>query len=210
MSSPKSVAVIITSTRAARIGFGVGQIVQKILEKDNDANEITLNTVDLAKFKLPVYDEGVHPAMVPYKASFANEHSKIWSAEIAKHAGYILVIPEYNYGLSGGTKNAIDYLMNEWKGKPVVVISYGIHGGAHASEQAYEVLSRMGLRVCPTLPRLAYHGGAGPDMFLAMEGKIGDDTRKDMEGKAPDILKSFGELKAALKQEDLYVRPRAW
>lgn len=207
--SPKSIAVIVTSVRAARIGLGVGEIVQNAV-KSQESDEITFPIVDLAKFKLPVYDEGVHPAMVPFKASFQYEHSKIWSAEIAKHAGYILVIPEYNYGMSGGTKNAIDYLFNEWKGKPVAIISYGIHGGAHAGGQAYEVLSQMGLRVCPTRPKLAYHGGAGPDMFLAMEGKIGDDTRKDMEGKSGKILKTVDELKAALKQEDLYVRPRAW
>lgn len=36
--------------------------------------------------------------VVPALAQFEHEHSKAWSAEIAKHDGYVLVIPEYNYG----------------------------------------------------------------------------------------------------------------
>ncbi|KAF5232128.1 hypothetical protein FANTH_13125 [Fusarium anthophilum] len=206
----KSVAIIITSTRAARIGPAVAGIVKNIIGKHNDSSKIGLNLVDLANLKLPVYDEGCQPAMVPFKAQFQFEHSKAWSAEIAKHDGCMFVIPEYNYSLPGGTKNAIDYLMNEWKGKPVAVVSYGIHGGKHASETAYEVLSRMGLRVTPTKPQLTYHDGAGPDMFLAMDGKLDDDTRKKMKAAEQLISEAFGELKDALANPELYVRPHAW
>lgn len=197
--SATAIAIIVTSVRAARIGLGVGEIVSSTL-KTQQSDDITFN---LAKFTLPVYDEGIHPAMVPHKASFQHEHSKLWSAEISKYAGYILGIPEYNYGLSGSAKNAIDYLVHEWKGKPIMVISYGILGGVLASNQAYEVLSQMGLRVVPTRPKLSYHGGAGADMFLAMQGRTGDDTRKDMEEEAPQILDAFNELKQALKDKDL-------
>ncbi|EWZ33058.1 flavo protein-like protein [Fusarium oxysporum Fo47] len=210
MATPKSIALIITSTREARIGPSVAALVKSILENHSDPSETSLTLVDLVKFNLPVYDEGCHPAMVPFKAQFQHEHSKAWSAEIKKHDGYVLVIPEYNYSLSGGTKNAIDYLMNEWKGKPVAVISYGIHGGKHASDTAYEVLSQMGLRVAPTRPQLGFHDGAGPDMFLAMAGKLGDDTKKQIEGQEAEIAKAWDELKRALTDKDLYVRPRAW
>jgi hypothetical protein len=40
----------------------------------------------------------VEKIVVPAYAQFEHEHSKAWSAEIAKHDGYVLVIPEYNYG----------------------------------------------------------------------------------------------------------------
>lgn len=45
------------------------------------------------------YDDTVVPAF----AQFEHEHSKAWSAEIAKHDGYVLVIPEYNYGSKFGS-----------------------------------------------------------------------------------------------------------
>ncbi|EXL45122.1 hypothetical protein FOCG_12535 [Fusarium oxysporum f. sp. radicis-lycopersici 26381] len=142
MATPKSIALMITSTCETRIGPSVAALVKSIVENYSDPSGTSLTLVDLV--------------------------NKAWSAEIKKHDGYVLAIPEYNYSLSGGTKNAIDYLMNEWKGKPVAVISYGIHGGKHASDTAYEVLSQMGLRVAPTRPQLGFHDGAGPDMFLAM------------------------------------------
>jgi NAD(P)H-dependent FMN reductase len=49
--------------------------------------------------------------------------------------GYVLVSPEYNNGMPGGVKNAIDYLYNEWIGKPALIITYGILGGLKSSEQ---------------------------------------------------------------------------
>ncbi|RYC91371.1 hypothetical protein BFJ63_vAg5670 [Fusarium oxysporum f. sp. narcissi] len=187
MATPKSIALMITSTCEARIGPSVAALVKSIVENHSDPSGTSLTL-----------------------AQFQHEHSKAWSAEIKKHDGYVLAIPEYNYSLSGGTKNAIDYLMNEWKGKPVAVIGYGIHGGKHASDIAYEVLSQMGLRVAPTKPQLGFHDGAGPDMFLAMVGKLGDDTKKQIEGQEAEIAKAWDELKQALTDKDLYVRPRAW
>ena len=196
----KSIAIIVTSTRAVRVGPHVGEFVKDLLSKD--LGDATLTTVDLVKFNLPVYNEAPAPAMVPAQAQFQYEHSKAWSAEIAKYDGYVMVINEYNYGMAGGTKNAIDYLMNEWKGKPIAIISYGIQGGTFASEQAQNSLSRMGLRVVPTRPQLAFAGHHGPELMLAMgEGKLGEETKKEwLEKKAADIVKAFAEVKEELER----------
>lgn len=194
----KSIGLIVTSTRAIRVGPSVGEFVKDILSKD--LGDATLTTVDLVKFNLPVYNEAVVPAMVPAQAQFQHEHTKAWSAEIAKYDGYVMVINEYNYGMTGGTKNAIDYLMNEWKGKPIAIVSYGIQGGTFASDQAQNSLSRMGLRVVPTRPQLAFAGHHGPELMSAMnEGKLGDVTKKEwLENKAADITKAFEEVKEEL------------
>lgn len=93
----KKIAVITGSTRAVRIGPQVAKFVTEILEA-NLSNEIsgkevkfTLSQVDIAAFKLPVFDEAVVPAMVPMFAQFEQEHSKVWSAEIAKYDGYVRI-----------------------------------------------------------------------------------------------------------------------
>lgn len=201
MSSPKSVAVITMSTRAVRVGPEVAAVVKEIIEKDAEAiSGIALEPVDLASFKLPVFDEPVIPAMVPEKASFTHEHSKAWSAPIAKHDAYVLVIPEYNYGVAGATKNAIDYLKNEWDKKPALVVSYGIQGGKTASEQVHYTLDKMGLRVTATRPNLVFFGHHGPELYSAMlQGKLGEETRKQWTTEeSATILKGFGELRALL------------
>jgi NAD(P)H-dependent FMN reductase len=200
-SPPKSVAVITMSTRTPRVGPEVAAVVKEIIEKDTEASSnITLVPVDLAAFKLPVYDEPVIPAMVPEKASFTHEHSKAWSAAIKQHDAYVLVIPEYNYGMAGGTKNAIDYLKNEWDGKPALVVSYGIQGGKIASEQVHHILGRMGVRVTASRPNLVFFGNHGPELYSAMlQGQLGEQTRKQWTEEASgEILKGFGELRALL------------
>ena len=128
---------------------------------------------------------------------FEFEHSKAWSAAMAPFDAYIFVAPEYNLGVPGGVKNAIDYLYNEWIGKPVLIVTYGIYGGLRSSEALTGTLSGMKLRVAETRPALSFAGW--PDkselMTASGQGKIGEKTLKmwEKEGKEP-LLKGFGEL----------------
>ncbi|RMJ16472.1 hypothetical protein BHE90_004056 [Fusarium euwallaceae] len=202
MSSVKKVALITTSTRKPRVGPRVADLVHEIIKNDPDASSgVEITPVDVADFNLPIYDEEVIPAMVPAQASFSKPHTIAWSTEIGKYDAYILVIPEYNSSIAGATKNAIDYLYNEWIGKPAAIISYGVQGGTLASEQLHKSLTGMKLRVAETRPSLKFHGSRGPDLLLAMgSGGLGEDTKKDIEGEAPAILKAFQELKDLLEK----------
>ncbi|KAL7891977.1 flavoprotein-like protein [Trichoderma sp. SZMC 28014] len=199
--SQASVAIIITSTRTPRVGPKIANIVKDIFE-EADKNETKLSLVDVADFKLPIYDETVVPYQVPSQATYANEHSRRWSAEISKHDGYVLVIPEYNYGMAGSTKNAIDYLRNEWIGKPAAIVSYGMTGGKNASEQVKVSLEGAEMRVSPTRPQLVFFkNDEVSDISTAMhKGELGEKSREawTTENKE-DILKAFDELKEALK-----------
>lgn len=199
-TSQASVAIIITSTRTPRVGPKIANIVKDIVE-EADENETKLSLVDLADFKLPIYDETVVPYQVPSQATYANEHSRRWSAEISKHDAYVLVVPEYNYGMAGGTKNAIDYLRNEWIGKPAAIISYGMTGGKNASEQVKVSLEGTEMRVSPTRPQLVFFkNDEVSDIFTAMhKGELGEKSREAWTNEnKEDILKAFGELKEAL------------
>ena len=90
----KKIAVITGSTRAVRIGPQVAKFVTGILEANLSSEKgvkFSLSQVDIATFKLPVFDEAVIPATVPMMAQFEYEHSKAWSAEIAKYDGYVCI-----------------------------------------------------------------------------------------------------------------------
>ncbi|KAK3320125.1 flavoprotein-like protein [Cercophora scortea] len=202
--APKSVAIITASTRTPRVGPSVAAWVYDTLLPAATSSPLVLAPVDLAAFKLPIYDESVIPAMVPATATFSNPHTIAWSTEIQKHAAYILVIPEYNFSMTGATKNAIDYLMHEWKGKPVAIVSYGVEGGANASENASFVLGKVGLKVAETKPQLRFAGEHGPELYEAMlKGGLGPETKGNWDKeKSGDVLKAFDEIKTLLKKPE--------
>jgi NAD(P)H-dependent FMN reductase len=135
-----------------------------------------------------------------------HEHSKRWSAKMSSYGGYVFVTPEYNYGMAGSTKNAIDFLYNEIINKPALIITYGIHGGKHSSEALKTTLEGMKLRVAKTRPALPFHGGRGPDMFAAAKGELGGDTKNDWEKeKKGEVEQGLKELEQLLREE---VTPR--
>jgi NAD(P)H-dependent FMN reductase len=77
--------------------------------------------VDLAEINLPFLDEPGHPRLGQY----TKPHTKDWSARVDAADAFVFVTPEYNYGMPGSLKNAIDYLHREWAYKPVGFVSYG-------------------------------------------------------------------------------------
>ncbi len=72
---------------------------------------------------------------------------------------YIFVSSQHNWGIPAGLKNAIDYLFNEWKGKPAAIVTYGGHGGDKAGKQLQVVLGGgIDMRVVETQVNLAFPG----------------------------------------------------
>ena len=197
------IALILTSTRKGRVGGHVATWVSEVLEtvKSSDA-DITL--VDVADFNLPVFDEAVIPAMVPKHADWTTPHARAWSDEIQKYDGYSILANEYNFGLSGSTKNAVDYLYHAWIGKPILVVTYGIMGGTFSSDQLSNTLKMMHLKVVETRPQLPFAGEpTGPDVQAAMGGTLSEDTKNLWDAEKKEVvLKGFEELKTLLREKD--------
>jgi len=195
------IALITGSTRTPRVGTDVAEWVLEVI-KSRPEDKLQVEPLSIADFNLPIYDEPVMPAMVPAMQQFTKEHSKKWSEAISSFQGYVFVIPEYNGSMSGATKNAIDYLYNEWPGKPVAIISYGTQGGNRANQHLSESLELiMKMKVAPTKVKLSF--APGTDVFAAInEGVLGDDTKKAWTeaGAKDEILKAFGEVKDILEQ----------
>jgi NAD(P)H-dependent FMN reductase len=130
------IAIIIGSTRPGRNGEAVAKWVYKIAQKRTDAE---FELVDIKDFNLPLLDEAVPPIMGQY----SKPHTKTWAAKIGSFDAYVFVTPEYNHGISGALKNAIDFLFAEWTNKAAGFVSYGGASGARAVEQLRLVLAEV-------------------------------------------------------------------
>ena len=176
----KKIAVIIGSTRPGRIGENITNwVISKL-----PSNDTTYEVIDLGVVNLPIFNEPMPPMMGQYQ--FA--HTKDWSAKISGYDGVVVVSPEYNAGYPAVLKNAIDYLCNEWKDKPVTIVTYGYTGGASANNQLREVFTRLNSRVTETLPTLHFSDGIfGDDYQVA-------DLDTAFGAHVEDITKAGQEL----------------
>ncbi|HYC46404.1 MAG TPA: NAD(P)H-dependent oxidoreductase [Burkholderiales bacterium] len=130
------VGIITGSTRPGRNNEAVAKWVHDIAKQRTDAE---FELVDIADYNLPLLDEPVPPSMGQY----SQPHTKAWAQKIASFDAYVFVTPEYNHGISGALKNAIDYLFAEWNNKAAGFVSYGSAGGARAVEQLRLVMGEI-------------------------------------------------------------------
>jgi NAD(P)H-dependent FMN reductase len=66
-----------------------------------------------------------------------------WAERINSFDGYVFVTPEYNHGICGALKNAIDYVYREWNNKAAGFVGYGSAGGARAVEHLRLVMAEV-------------------------------------------------------------------
>jgi NAD(P)H-dependent FMN reductase len=130
------VVITLGSTRPGRNGEAVGRWIHETARKRSDAN---FELVDIKDFNLPLLDEPIPPSMGQY----TKEYTKIWSAKIDSFDAYVFVTAEYNHGIPGALKNAIDFLFKEWNNKVAGFVSYGSAGGVRAVEQLRLVMAEL-------------------------------------------------------------------
>ena len=114
-------AVILGSTRPGRNGEAVAKWVFEVAKKRTDSE---FEYVDIKDYNLPLLDEPLPPSLGQY----SKEHAKVWAAKINSFGVFVFVTAEYNHGIPGALKNAIDFLYREWNNKVAGFVSYG--GGA--------------------------------------------------------------------------------
>jgi NAD(P)H-dependent FMN reductase len=129
-------AIIIGSTRPGRNGEAVGKWIHDIAKWRKD---VDFEMIDVRDFNLPLLDEPIPPSMGQY----SKEHTKAWSVKIESFDAYIFVTAEYNHGIPGALKNAIDFLYKEWNNKVAGFVSYGGAGGVRAVEQLRLVMAEL-------------------------------------------------------------------
>ena len=130
------IAIIIGSTRPGRVGESVAKWVYELAKNRKEA---AFELVDIKDFNLPLLDEPVPPSMGQY----SKEHTKTWAAKIDSFDGFVFVTPEYNHGICGALKNAIDFIYREWNNKAAGFVGYGNAGGARSVEHLRNVCAEL-------------------------------------------------------------------
>ncbi|TAK80505.1 MAG: NADPH-dependent oxidoreductase [Betaproteobacteria bacterium] len=130
------IAIIIGSTRPGRKAETVAEWVYQLAGKRSDAE---FELVDIQDYRLPLLDEPVNPS----RGQYSKPHTKAWAAKIAGFDAFVFVTPEYNHGIPGALKNAIDFLFKEWNDKAAGFVSYGGASGARAVEQLRLVMGEL-------------------------------------------------------------------
>ncbi|WP_194818550.1 NADPH-dependent FMN reductase [Nocardia sp. XZ_19_385] len=133
-----SIGIILGSTRPNRNG---PQVAQWVLDTASARGDAEFDLIDLREHRLPHLDEPAPPMFGPS----AHAYTRAWAERIAPFDGFIIVTPEYNGGIPGVLKNAIDHLCGEWTDKAVGFVSYGVSGGARAVAQLRVVCSTLGM-----------------------------------------------------------------
>jgi len=132
------IAIILGSTRPGRRGEAVAQWVYNIAKKQR-SNDAEFEYVDIKDFNLPLLDE---PGIIS-QGQYTQDHTKKWSARIDSFDAYVFVTAEYNHGIPGALKNAIDFLYREWNNKAAGFVSYGGTGGVRAVEDLRLVMAEL-------------------------------------------------------------------
>lgn len=127
--------IILGSTREGRVSPQVGEYILSVA-KERTEHEFEL--VDIQEYDLPFL--GTAPA------------NPAWNEKIQELDGYIFIAQEYNHGLSGALKNALDSAREEWFNKAAGIVSYGSGGGIRAAEQIRLVLAEQKVATVRTNP----------------------------------------------------------
>jgi NAD(P)H-dependent FMN reductase len=138
---PLNIPVVCGSVRQNRNSIIVSRYFAQRLEQ---AGHIT-QVVDFTELPLPFVDADPNPSKLKKQYPYPNVQQ--WSAIADQADGFIFVAPEYNHGMSGVLKNALDWLYPEFNDKPaaLVGVSDGAGSGIRAVEQLRAIMANFAL-----------------------------------------------------------------
>jgi NAD(P)H-dependent FMN reductase len=159
------IGIIIGSTRPGRLGGQVAGWVHEVAAPRTDAE---FELVDLAEFRLPLYDQLIPPA----RGGAGGPEAQSWVRTIDGLDGFVFVTPEYNHQLPGALKNAIDFVYAGWADKAAGIVSYGASGGSGSATQLRQLCGMLGIADVPA--QVSLHLAAdfeGYTVFAPMESR---------------------------------------
>jgi NAD(P)H-dependent FMN reductase len=171
--------VIIASTRPGRLGLPIANWAISEIEKHGD---FEVDVADLALMDLPMLDEPHNPV----HRNYTKPHTIAWSKRVDAADAILIVTPEYNHGMPGSLKNALDVPYHEWNYKPVAFVSYGgMSGGMRSVQMAKQVVTTLKMMPLPEavnihmVPKYIHDGQFVPEEAHANSLKkvLGESTR---------------------------------
>lgn len=174
----RDVAVIVGSLRKASLNRKTANALAALAPA-----ELKLEIVEIGD--LALYNEDLETNIPPAWGAFR--------ARIRRADAVLFVTPEYNRGIPGAMKNALDvasrpYGSNAWAGKPGAVVSVspgaiGAFGANHHLRQSLVFLD------VPVLQQ--------PEMYIGGANKLFDDSGSIAADSTRDFLKKFLDAFAA-------------
>jgi NAD(P)H-dependent FMN reductase len=157
-------AIIIGSTRQGRFG---PVPAAWFAAQAGGFGRFEVEVIDLAETGLPAQlNDFTDPVPQPVLAL---------GERLMRADAFVVVTPEYNHSVPASLKHALDWYMEEWKGKPVGFLSYGgAAGGVRAVEHLRQIFAE-------------FHTVTVRDALLFSEfwNKFDEDGRpRDAEGAA--------------------------
>ena len=171
------IGILSGSVREGRKSTQVAQWVAQAAER-RDGIEAEL--LELADFNLPLLTSAVIPAAA--NRQYDSAEVSAWSKAIDACDGFVLVTPEYNHGVPGALKNAVDTLGPEWQNKSAALVGYGADGGVRAIEQWRQVLANFNMHVVRST------------VALSVFTEFGESGLAPQERRADEIAGLFDQL----------------
>jgi NAD(P)H-dependent FMN reductase len=159
MTEPPRILAFAGSTRVA----SYNKRLVRIAAAGAEAAGARATVIDLRDFPLPLYDADQHAA------DGLPETARALKALFAEHQGLLISSPEYNGGMSGVLKNAIDWVsrgerrgasMEGFSNKAAAIMAAGTGtlGGLRGLVHLRQILTNVGVLVLPqqrAVPRAA-------------------------------------------------------
>lgn len=149
------IGILMSTTRDARFADRPARWIRHVAEARGD---FQYELLDLRDFPLPFFNEAGSVMGAPVQ----DEVGRHWQRTIAEFDGFIFVTAEYNHGVPGVLKNALDFAYREWNRKPVAFVGYGSIGAARAIQELRLLASA--LQMMPICPAVHLQG----DDFMAV------------------------------------------
>ncbi len=137
------IPIILGSTRRGRQSPKAAKFV---LNRMKNNGQIDSEILDLLEYNFPIMEERLS------KRDDPPPRLKEFGEKINRADAIVIVTPEYNNGYPGVLKNSLDYLLPEYKRKPIgiVTVSAGGFGGLNCLAQLRLVTLGMGAFPIPT------------------------------------------------------------
>ncbi|WP_017973241.1 NADPH-dependent FMN reductase [Actinopolyspora halophila] len=133
---PVKLAVLIGSVRNGRFG---PTIATWFAERARQHGGVDVELIDLAEYQLPL--EMPPPDELD---TATGTRYRVLREKIVDADAFAVVTPEYNHTVPPALSNTINWYLNEWKTKPIGLISYGgMGGGLRAAEHLRQVFAEV-------------------------------------------------------------------
>lgn len=183
--SDHTIGVVLGSIREGRAGAAVADWV---LERARQRDDARFDLVDLATFDVPLLTSPTVPGAA--QRQYDDERVTRWGETIDGLDGFVFVTPEYNHGVPGAFKNAVDSIYPEWGGKAVAFVSYGADAGVRAVEQWRTIAANLHLHDVRGQVALSSFFDFDSGTFAPMERRAGElDTLLDQVVALTDRLR---------------------